>query len=53
MTKKLAAGVIIFRKLLGSIEYLLLQTSYGVNHWTPPKGILKKLEKFYLELQLN
>ncbi|XP_060092228.1 bis(5'-nucleosyl)-tetraphosphatase [asymmetrical] [Heteronotia binoei] len=46
-----ACGLIIFRKLresstlpssaatLGSnIEYLLLQTSYGTHHWTPPKG---------------
>lgn len=33
-----AAGLVIFRKHLNVIEYLLLQTSYGIHHWTPPKG---------------
>lgn len=40
-----ACGLIVFR-LLGNcvppkdnIEYLLLQTSYGKHHWTPPKGL--------------
>ncbi|XP_029008011.1 bis(5'-nucleosyl)-tetraphosphatase [asymmetrical] [Betta splendens] len=39
-----ACGFIVFRRLasripsLDSIEYLLLQTSYGKHHWTPPKG---------------
>jgi len=37
-----AAGLIIFRKTYSEpsklVEYLLLQTSYGNNHWTPPKG---------------
>uniref|UniRef100_UPI002540129A bis(5'-nucleosyl)-tetraphosphatase [asymmetrical] n=1 Tax=Euleptes europaea TaxID=460621 RepID=UPI002540129A len=46
-----ACGLIIFRKLReaasspsaaatveNNIEYLLLQTSYGTHHWTPPKG---------------
>lgn len=33
-----AAGFLIYRKLSQSIEYLLLQTSYGKKHWTPPKG---------------
>ncbi|XP_057656071.1 bis(5'-nucleosyl)-tetraphosphatase [asymmetrical] [Diorhabda carinulata] len=37
MGKKVAAGFVIFR-LSKTIEYLLLQTSYGINHWTPPKG---------------
>ncbi|XP_060898220.1 bis(5'-nucleosyl)-tetraphosphatase [asymmetrical] [Labrus mixtus] len=38
-----ACGFIVFR-LAGrvappdNIEYLLLQTSYGKHHWTPPKG---------------
>lgn len=35
---KLAAGLILFRRISTHIEYLLLQTSYGDNHWTPPKG---------------
>lgn len=35
--KEIAAGFIIFRRLQ-QIEYLLLQTSYGIHHWTPPKG---------------
>ncbi|XP_030586192.1 bis(5'-nucleosyl)-tetraphosphatase [asymmetrical] [Archocentrus centrarchus] len=39
-----ACGFIVFRRLAGripppgNIEYLLLQTSYGEHHWTPPKG---------------
>ena len=34
-----ASGFIIFRRILSRpVEYLLLQTSYGSNHWTPPKG---------------
>lgn len=39
-----ACGLIVFRLLANSvpppdnIEYLLLQTSYGEHHWTPPKG---------------
>ncbi|XP_029193212.1 bis(5'-nucleosyl)-tetraphosphatase [asymmetrical]-like [Acropora muricata] len=35
-----AAGLIIFRRksFTGPLEYLLLQTSYGKHHWTPPKG---------------
>ncbi|XP_057702944.1 bis(5'-nucleosyl)-tetraphosphatase [asymmetrical] [Corythoichthys intestinalis] len=39
-----ACGFIVFRRLAScvppsdNIEYLLLQTSYGHHHWTPPKG---------------
>ncbi|KAJ8287244.1 hypothetical protein GJAV_G00049310 [Gymnothorax javanicus] len=38
-----ACGLIVFRRLsqtprADSIQYLLLQTSYGQHHWTPPKG---------------
>ena len=34
-----ASGLIIFRRILPNpVEYLLLQTSYGSHHWTPPKG---------------
>ncbi|XP_063813872.1 bis(5'-nucleosyl)-tetraphosphatase [asymmetrical] isoform X2 [Pseudophryne corroboree] len=37
-----ACGLIIFRRVLSAgmsdIEFLLLQTSYGIYHWTPPKG---------------
>lgn len=32
-----AAGFVIFRRN-PDIEYLLMQTSYGKHHWTPPKG---------------
>ncbi|KAK0168529.1 hypothetical protein PV327_002316 [Microctonus hyperodae] len=35
---KRACGFVIFRRFKGPIEYLLLQTSYGQHHWTPPKG---------------
>jgi bis(5'-nucleosidyl)-tetraphosphatase len=46
MSKKIAAGLILFRKTSeqSPIEYLLLQTSYGKNHWTPPKGHLDEGE---------
>ncbi|XP_018424551.1 PREDICTED: bis(5'-nucleosyl)-tetraphosphatase [asymmetrical] isoform X2 [Nanorana parkeri] len=35
-----ACGLIIFRRVppANDIEFLLLQTSYGIHHWTPPKG---------------
>ncbi|XP_026052348.1 bis(5'-nucleosyl)-tetraphosphatase [asymmetrical] [Carassius auratus] len=38
-----ACGFVIFRHLVqksppDNIEFLLLQTSYGEHHWTPPKG---------------
>ncbi|KAJ9580832.1 hypothetical protein L9F63_023990 [Diploptera punctata] len=33
-----ASGFVIFRMVCNKIEYLLLQTSYGKHHWTPPKG---------------
>ncbi|KAM9331412.1 bis(5'-nucleosyl)-tetraphosphatase [asymmetrical] [Gastrophryne carolinensis] len=35
-----ACGLIIFRRAPPpvDIEFLLLQTSYGIHHWTPPKG---------------
>ncbi|KAJ8338741.1 hypothetical protein SKAU_G00355270 [Synaphobranchus kaupii] len=38
-----ACGLIVFRRLIqplpaDGIQYLLLQTSYGEHHWTPPKG---------------
>ncbi|XP_061162698.1 bis(5'-nucleosyl)-tetraphosphatase [asymmetrical]-like [Saccostrea echinata] len=36
--QKVAAGFIIFRRIEKEIQYLLLQTSYGEHHWTPPKG---------------
>lgn len=39
-----ACGLIIFRRHLipkvdnSTIEFLLLQASNGIHHWTPPKG---------------
>lgn len=39
-----ACGLIIFRRRLvpkvdnTTIEFLLLQASDGIHHWTPPKG---------------
>ncbi|KYB26853.1 bis(5'-nucleosyl)-tetraphosphatase [asymmetrical] [Tribolium castaneum] len=35
---KVAAGFVIYKKACDNILYLLLQTSYGEHHWTPPKG---------------
>ena len=39
MSKELvrAAGFVLFRRN-PSVEYLLMQTSYGQHHWSPPKG---------------
>ncbi|KAE9550298.1 hypothetical protein FO519_006488 [Halicephalobus sp. NKZ332] len=33
-----AAGLLVYRQLNDTIEYLLLQASYPPFHWTPPKG---------------
>ncbi|KOB65136.1 Diadenosine tetraphosphatase, partial [Operophtera brumata] len=33
-----AAGLVIFRNVNQVVQYLMLQTSYGEHHWTPPKG---------------
>ncbi|XP_012227402.1 bis(5'-nucleosyl)-tetraphosphatase [asymmetrical] [Linepithema humile] len=38
MTQPRACGLVIFRRVQGTIQYLLMQTSYGQHHWTPPKG---------------
>ncbi|KAM8715894.1 hypothetical protein ACLKA7_002868 [Drosophila subpalustris] len=35
---KKAAGFVLFRRLCGQIEYLLLKASYGDFHWSAPKG---------------
>jgi 8-oxo-dGTP pyrophosphatase MutT (NUDIX family) len=40
MIKELSAGLIIFRNVSGTIEFLLLQKSIGDHHWTAPKGHL-------------
>ncbi|XP_053986503.1 bis(5'-nucleosyl)-tetraphosphatase [asymmetrical] [Hylaeus volcanicus] len=37
MTRR-ACGFVVFRRMEGIIEYLLMQVSYGQHHWTPPKG---------------
>uniref|UniRef100_A0A1B6G3I1 Bis(5'-nucleosyl)-tetraphosphatase [asymmetrical] n=1 Tax=Cuerna arida TaxID=1464854 RepID=A0A1B6G3I1_9HEMI len=42
-----AAGFIIFRRF-NQIEFLLMQTSYGINHWTPPKGHVDGDETDYM-----
>ncbi|KAI5642929.1 NUDIX domain-containing protein [Phthorimaea operculella] len=33
-----AAGLVIFRYIDQVVQFLMLQTSYGEHHWTPPKG---------------
>lgn len=33
-----AAGFVIFRLVQGEVQYLLLRASYGIQHWSPPKG---------------
>ena len=46
MSARRAAGLVIYRQAEagGLVEWLLLQTSYGQNHWTPPKGHLDQGE---------
>ncbi|KAM3956700.1 purine phosphoribosyltransferase family protein Apf [Aphomia sociella] len=38
MSPTRAAGLVIFRNANQALQFLLLQTSYGEYHWTPPKG---------------
>ncbi|XP_075981206.1 purine phosphoribosyltransferase family protein Apf [Anticarsia gemmatalis] len=38
MSPTRAAGLVIFRNMNQAVQFLLLQTSYGQHHWTPPKG---------------
>lgn len=38
MSPTRAAGLVIFRNMNQAIQFLMLQTSYGQHHWTPPKG---------------
>ncbi|XP_072751792.1 bis(5'-nucleosyl)-tetraphosphatase [asymmetrical] isoform X3 [Anoplolepis gracilipes] len=33
-----ACGLVIFRRFQDTTQFLLMQTSYGQHHWTPPKG---------------
>lgn len=42
-----AAGFIIYRQMMANPEYLLMQTSYGDHHWTPPKGHVDTGESDY------
>ncbi|PIK59452.1 putative bis(5'-nucleosyl)-tetraphosphatase [Apostichopus japonicus] len=41
-----AGGILIFRRMKNEVQYLLLQTSYGEHHWTPPKGHVDPGEDF-------
>ena len=45
-----AAGMVMYRRPTptGPVEYLLLQTSYGIHHWTPPKGHVDPGEDLFL-----
>lgn len=52
-----ACGLIVFRLLAScvppkDIEYLLLQTSYGEHHWTPPKGLHKFNITFIVQVKI-
>ncbi|XP_046970022.1 bis(5'-nucleosyl)-tetraphosphatase [asymmetrical] [Vanessa cardui] len=38
MSPTRAAGLVIYKRSNQIINFLLLQTSYGEHHWTPPKG---------------
>jgi len=38
MAMKVAAGLVIFRRMQSAIEFLLLHASYEQNLWSPPKG---------------
>jgi len=45
MAQEFSAGLVVFRRKPNFFQYLLLQTSKGKNHWTPPKGC--KFRQFY------
>lgn len=47
-----ACGFVIFRRIQGMVEYLLMQVSYGEHHWTPPKGLSHNRD-FTLESNLE
>ena len=47
MAEKVAAGFILYRRAVKEIEYLMLQTSYGIQHWTPPKGEMEGINIYY------
>ncbi|CAB3251167.1 unnamed protein product [Arctia plantaginis] len=38
MNQTRAAGLVIYRYINQTVQFLMLQTSYGQHHWTPPKG---------------
>jgi bis(5'-nucleosidyl)-tetraphosphatase len=46
---KRAAGFLIYRINSSNIEYLLMKASYGIKHWTPPKGKIAILIKLNAE----
>ncbi|KAJ8717389.1 hypothetical protein PYW08_005788 [Mythimna loreyi] len=48
MSAKRAAGLVIFRNVNQAIQFLMLQTSYGEHHWTPPKGHVDPGESDYV-----
>lgn len=48
-----AAGLVIFRRITSNIQYLLLQTSYGNHHWTPPKGLVDEGETNEMQTALR
>lgn len=41
---KRAAGFLIYRIISSDIEYLLMKASYGIKHWTPPKGLFTLIQ---------
>ncbi|XP_068620481.1 bis(5'-nucleosyl)-tetraphosphatase [asymmetrical] [Battus philenor] len=47
MSPTRAAGLVIFRYTNNVIQFLLMQTSYGEHHWTPPKGHVDPGESDY------
>lgn len=46
MSSLRAAGLVIFRNYNQIIQFLLLQTSYGEHHWTPPKGKMNEFNTY-------
>ncbi|KAI0990525.1 hypothetical protein GJ496_002364 [Pomphorhynchus laevis] len=33
-----AAGLLLYKKCCGHVMFLFLKASYGIMHWSPPKG---------------
>lgn len=52
MSKKVA-GLVVFRRVNGNVEYLMLKPNSRKKEWSPPKGILAFFYLFFILLRLE